>query len=181
MEATEQLSIVLPLVTDLVKGIDPSQLDNPTPCANFTVEGVLHHMIDGAEAFAPAFRGYLPYPDTPITDPFARFGAAMAELLDSSRSKEAMTRTVQAPFGEVPGEVFARFVAFDGLMHGWDLAISTGQAYDPPAGLVEEIAAFAHQALAPEMRDGDTFAAEVEVPSDADPLTRLVAFSGRTV
>lgn len=29
----------------------------------------------------------------------------------------------------MPGSVFARLVAFDGAVHGWDLAISTGQAW----------------------------------------------------
>ena len=37
----------------------------------------------------------------------------------------------QRPFGEVPGAVFARFVVFDGLVHGWDLATATGQTYAP--------------------------------------------------
>jgi uncharacterized protein (TIGR03086 family) len=91
----------------------------------------------------------------------------------------AADRVIAAPFGEVPGSVFARFVAFDGLVHGWDLATGTGQAYAPADDLVEEVEAFAHQALAPEMRDGDTFAAETETPADARPLERLVAFSGR--
>ena len=29
----------------------------------------------------------------------------------------------------MPGAAFARLVAFDGLIHGWDLAIATGHAY----------------------------------------------------
>jgi hypothetical protein len=44
---------------------------------------------------------------------------------------------------------------------------------------VELASAYARQVLAPEMRDGDTFAAETEAPTDASPLERLVAFSGR--
>jgi uncharacterized protein (TIGR03086 family) len=103
----------------------------------------------------------------------------MADLLDAMHSPGAGERIIAAPMGEVPGAAFARFVAFDGLVHGWDLATATGQAYAPADDLVEEVAAFAHQALAPEMRDGDVFAAETETPADASPLERLVAFSGR--
>ena len=103
----------------------------------------------------------------------------MADLLDAVQSPGALTRIVNAPFGEVSGEVFARFVAFDGLVHGWDLASATGQTYNPPDELVAEIDAFARQALAPDMRDGDTFAAETDAPLDAGPMARLVAFSGR--
>ena len=62
---------------------------------------------------------------------------------DAMRSPGALDRTIAAPFGDVPGETFARFVALDGLVHGWDIATATGQAYDPPADLVAEIDAFA--------------------------------------
>ena len=88
---------------------------------------------------------------------------------------------IDAPFGIVPGSVFARFVAFDGLIHGWDLATSTGQAYELPADVVADVSAFARSALGPDMRDGDTFAEETTAPDGADALVELVAFSGRTV
>ena len=50
----------------------------------------------------------------------------MDDLLDAVKSPGAIERTISAPIGEMPGEVFARFVAFDGLIHGWDLATATG-------------------------------------------------------
>jgi uncharacterized protein (TIGR03086 family) len=86
---------------------------------------------------------------------------------------------VASPFGEVSGDLFARFVVLDGLVHGWDLATATGQAYEPPDALVGEVEAFARGAIAPEMRDGDTFAGATEPPGDASPIERLAAFTGR--
>lgn len=187
MEPDEQLALIMPMLTGIVDRIEPGQLELTTPCAAFTVRGVIDHMVGGARAFAPVFRGAEPEADAvaPGTataqHPGASFRAAMADLLDAVSSPGALTRTVKAPFGEVPGAIFARFVAFDGLIHGWDLATSTGQAFDPPDALVSEIDAFAREALAPEMRDGDTFAGEVEAPTDASTLLRLVAFSGRAI
>ena len=105
----------------------------------------------------------------------------MVDLLDAVHSEGAAERTIAAPFGEVPGAVFARFVAFDGLVHGWDLATATNQPYAPDEELVREIDVFARQALAPAMRDGDTFAAETAAPAGAGALEKLVAFSGRQV
>ncbi|MDZ7733268.1 MAG: hypothetical protein U5R31_09235 [Acidimicrobiia bacterium] len=68
----------------------------------------------------------------------------------------------------------------DGLVHGWDLAVATGQAYDPPDELVKEVEEFARGILDP-LRDGDTFADAVEPPADAKPIERLAAYTGRRV
>lgn len=182
MDGTQQLDQIIPQIEAVVDRITPEQLDAPTACATFTVRGVLEHMIGGVTVFAPAFRGG-PSPDAPADpgDILAQWRASMADLLDAMHTPGSGERIIAAPIGEVPGAVFARFVAFDGLVHGWDLATATGQPYAPADDLVDEVGAFARQALAPELRDGDTFAAETEAPTDAGPLERLVAFSGRTL
>jgi uncharacterized protein (TIGR03086 family) len=183
MDGVQQLDELMPMLHALVDGISPDQLGDATPCTNFTVAGVLEHMIAGASAFAPAFRGETaPSPASPPTGTLQdRWRAAMIDLLDAVHSPGATERTIAAPFGEVPGAVFARFVAFDGLVHGWDLATATRQPYAPSDGVVREVDAFARQALTPAMRDGDTFAAEATPPADASALERVVAFSGRPI
>ena len=142
-------------------------------------------MTEGATQFAAAFRGASP-PDLPVdaaegSDVVARAGGALAGLMGAIRSPGALDRTVDSPFGEVSGDAFARFVVLDGLVHGWDIATATGQAYEPSDTLVGEVDAFARQAVTPAMRDGDTFADAVEPPERATPIERLAAFTGRTV
>jgi uncharacterized protein (TIGR03086 family) len=182
MEGNEQLAVIIPMLKAVGNGIRSDQLDSSTPCAQFTVTGVLDHMTTLASAFAPAFRGEQAPPAAPSDlDLPARFQIAMDSLLDAVQSPGALERTIDSPFGPMPGATFARLVAFDGLIHGWDLASSTNQSWDVPVEVVVEVDAFARQAIAPELRDGDTFAQETAVPDDATPLVRLVAFSGRTV
>jgi uncharacterized protein (TIGR03086 family) len=181
MDPRNQLDEILPLLNELVAPLDATQLDAPTSCANFAVRNVLEHMIGGATMFSAAFRGAAPSAPGEMADLVAAFPVAMAELRSAVHSPGALDRTINAPFGEVPGETFARFVAMDGLVHGWDIATATGQPYDPPADVVSEVDAFARQAISPELRDGDTFAAAVEPPADASPLVQLVAFTGRHV
>jgi uncharacterized protein (TIGR03086 family) len=186
MEGNEQLAVIIPMLKQVGHGIKPGQYDDATPCAAFTVRDVLGHMTGLASAFAPAFRGEAPTTDADTAasddvDRGARFQTAMDALLSAVQSPGALERTIDTPFGPMPGAAFARLVAFDGLIHGWDLATSTQQAWNPPENVVGEVDAFARQAIAPEMRDGDTFAAETEAPVGATPLHRLVAFSGRTV
>src|SRR5207237_4549 len=148
-----------PLLAGVVGGISADELDRPTPCAEFTVRGVLEHMVGGATMFAAAYRDQPP-PEPDFGDVLAGFGPALAALAAAISAPGALQRTVAAPFGEVPGETFARFVVLDGLVHGWDLATATGQPYDPPADLVAAVDEFAHQAVDP-LRDGHTFSAAV--------------------
>jgi uncharacterized protein (TIGR03086 family) len=183
MDGVQQLDQIIPLLESLVAEIAPQQLTASTPCANFTVSGVLEHMIAGATAFAPAFRGE-PSPVEPVqvegTTP-QRWRHAMEQLATAIHTSGAQDRTIASPLGDVSGATFARYVAFDGLIHGWDLAVATGQRYAPPEDLVAEVDAFARGFLQPAMRDGDTFAEETHPPATTSPLERLVAFSGRSI
>jgi uncharacterized protein (TIGR03086 family) len=180
LDGVQQLDELIPVLRALVDRIEPDQLSRPTPCTAFTVASVLEHMIGGATAFAPAFRGA----GAPAAPPDGEtlhegFGRAMADLSDAVHTAGAQERTIASPFGDVPGAMFARYVAFDGLVHGWDLSVATGLPFAPRDGLVDDVDAFARDLLKPEMRDGDTFAEETVAPPAASRLERLAAFSGR--
>jgi uncharacterized protein (TIGR03086 family) len=179
LEPLAQLDQLGPILATVVGGIAPAQLDDPTPCASFTVRGVLDHMVGGATAFAAAFRGADPA-EPPAGDVLDAFLPALTDLAAAMHEPGALDRTVAAPFGDVPGDTFARFAVLDGLVHGWDLATATGQAYDPPRALVDAVTSFATGALDP-LRDGETFAAATEPPADATPMERLVACTGRQI
>ena len=181
MDPITQLDAVVPLLNGLVSNLDGDDLDAPTPCTRFDVRQVLEHMVGGATAFAAAFRGTEPAGTGVADDLVAAFPRALGALQEAMREPGALDRTIASPFGPMPGDVFARLVALDGLVHGWDIATATGQQYDPPAEVVEAAGRFARAAITDEIRDGDTFAAAVEPPEDASALTRLVAFTGRAV
>ncbi|MEZ5347874.1 MAG: TIGR03086 family metal-binding protein [Microthrixaceae bacterium] len=136
MDGKEQLTIIIPMLNEVARGIEERHLTNPTPCTELTVAGVLEHMIGLGSMFAPMFRGEDPTeldaadaPETPRTE---RFQAVMDDLLAAVNSPGALDRTIQTPGGPMPGAAFARMVALDGLVHGWDLASSTGQPWLPP-------------------------------------------------
>ena len=183
MEPTEQLGYVLPTLSALVDRIDPMQLNDPTPCDRFTLHDVLDHMITLGGTFAYWFRGEeAPEAAAPPVYgwvPAAEFRAVMDDLLDSVKSPGAMERTIATPMGEMAGDTFARLVAFDGLVHGWDIARAAGLSYELPPAVVAAVDAFARQAITDDLRDGDTFKAEVAPRSDAPAIERVAAFSGR--
>jgi len=185
MEPIEQLSYILPRLNATVDRIQTMQMNDPTPCSEFTVHDVLNHMIvlggsftywfrgeDAPELTAPAVYGWVPA---------AEFREVMDDLLDAVKSPGAMERLLTTPMGEMPGDTFARLVAFDGLVHGWDLASSTGQRFDVPPTVISAVDEFARGALTPAMRDGDTFKDATTAPEGSSQLECLVAFSGRSL
>lgn len=185
MEPTTQLDHILPTLCTLVDGIRLDQLNDPTPCAAFTVHDVLDHMMVLGGSFSYWFRGR-PAPDIKAPAVFGavpadQFRAVIGDLHESVRAPGAMERTIASPMGELPGQVFARFVALDGVLHGWDLATATGQPYEIAPDVVGAVDEFARTAITDELRDGDTFADPTEPPAGATPLERLAAFSGRVV
>ena len=185
MEPVEQLDSILPALTEMVDRIDPAQMNNPTPCSEFTLHDVLDHMIVLGSTFAHWFRGEeapeIKAPAVYGVVPAAEFRKAMEDLLEAVKSPGAMERTLQTPLGEMPGSTFARVVAFDGLIHGWDIAVSTDQGYDLAPDLVAAVDKFARGAITADMRDGDTFKEATTAPADAGPIQQLVAFSGRAL
>ena len=185
MEPTDQLSYILPTLSATVDRIQTMQMNDPTPCTRFTVHDVLNHVIVLGGSFAYLFRGEeapeLKPPAVYGRVPAVEFRKVMDDLLDAAKSPGAMERTISAPVGEMPGSTFARFVAFDGLIHGWDLATATGLSYELPPAVIASVDEFARGAVTSEMRDGDTFKDATTASDDASPMERLVAFSGRSL
>lgn len=184
MQPTDQLAHIVTALDRLVGEIDADDLNNPTPCDKFTVHDVLDHMMVLGGTFAFWFRGEeapeLKAPPVYGRVPATEFRTAMTDLLDAVRSPGAMERVIGTPMGEMPGDAFARFVAFDGLIHGWDLATAAGLDYDVPPDVVGAVDGFARVALTDDMRDGDTFKDATTERPGADLLERLAAFSGRS-
>ncbi len=185
MGPIEQLSYILPTCSSLVDHIQTMQMNDPTPCEEFTVHDVLNHMMVLGGTFTYAFRGdeapELSPPGVYGWVPSKEFREVMDDLLEAVKSPGAMERTVETPLGPMDGETFARLVAFDGLVHSWDLATATGQRLALPAEVIDAVAAFANEALTDDMRDGDMFKRATDAGPSAGPIDRIAAFSGRTV
>jgi len=78
----------------------------------------------------------------------------------------------------VPGSVYAGHRFLDVLIHGWDLAVATGQDTTLDPALVDALV----EVIAPQaemLRASGAFGPEVEVAPDADAQTRLLATLGR--
>lgn len=184
MDAKKQATLAVELLTPLVEGTRPDQLSAATPCSKWAVRDLMMHFVGGGHMFAAAFRGEPmdvtePPGDLLGNDHVAAYRAAVADFLAATEELASLDKPVELPIGTVPAEVALRIAAGDLLVHGWDLSQATGQPFDPPADFVGEADAFYRMAISPQLRDGDTFADEVDVAPSASALERLVAFAGR--
>lgn len=184
MDAIEQTNAAIDLLTPLVEATRSDQLTNPTPCSKWTVADLLNHFVGGGHMFAASLRG------TPLDiegepgdllgdDHVAAYQSSIADFRDAVVQLGSLEQPAVLPIGTVPAEVALRIAAGDLVVHGWDLATATGQTFAPSDELVSDIDGFYRVAISGELRDGDTFASEIELPADAGPLDRLVAFAGR--
>lgn len=170
-------------VNGLVRATKPDQLDLPTPDQGWTVRDLLGHIVK--------MESVVPMVIAPDEAPLALepTDATWAEVyeagLDHIRTifaePDLLDRPTTTFFGPMPaGEFIARFIS-EFLVHGWDLAVSTGLNPEGPTDIAERTFQMS-QALTPaEGRNPQAFAAPVEPPATAGPTTKLAAWLGHQV
>ena len=177
-------------LADLVGGVPDELLDAPTPCPAYTLGDLLDHVGGAALAFTGAavkdtgdVTSHAPSGDASrLGDDWrSRIPRDLLALAAAWRDPDAWTGMTKAGGVELPGEV-AGLVALDEIVvHGWDVARATGQAYDCDTASLEAVLAFVSQFSEPgqeEMRAG-LFGPVVEVPEDAPLLDRVIGLTGR--
>ena len=164
---------------------DP-QLDLPTPCGDERLGDLVDHLGIFAVRFVAAARkdaaGSTPTAQRPSRanlepdwrDRISRNLLALAEVWQDPQAWEG---TTFAGGMEMPAPVVG-LVALDELVvHGWDIAVATGQPYEPAPEEVDAAMGFVASFEAP--RDGTLFGPIVPVADDAPPLDRLLGLTGR--
>ncbi|MGY1690396.1 TIGR03086 family metal-binding protein [Geodermatophilus sp. SYSU D01105] len=171
------------VVKRVVVGIRDDQLGAPTPC-DIPVAAVLDHLAGLTLAFRMAAeKTPLPGAPEPSADDLApdwrtRIPAQLDELVAAWRRPQAWEGTAEAGGVTMPAHVAAAVALDEVLVHGWDLAVATGQDYAADPSSVEAATGFAEQVAAGPVQPG-LFGPPVPVPDDASPLHRLLGFTGR--
>jgi uncharacterized protein (TIGR03086 family) len=176
-------------VQRLVDGIGPDQWTAPTPCSEWNVRQLLHHLTNGNVIFASLANGERsPGPITPEEraidwlgdDPAAGFRATAKVMHDAFMTPGFLEGRFETPFmGEQSGSRIVHMRMNEQLIHGWDLARATGQSTDFPDELAEEALRFWQTGLGDRPRTGMPFGEPVHLPDDAPAIDRLAAFLGR--
>jgi uncharacterized protein (TIGR03086 family) len=189
MDSIVMINRVLGETNRIVDGIEPSQLDNPTPCADWTVRDVLNHITGGADMFAIAASegkvpdeklGQLMGGDNLGDDYKGAFKAASARASKAFEPEGILDKIITLPFGEMPAGAAVNIAIFDVTTHAWDLAKGTGQSTELDPEVLGVALDIAQQMLSDDYRASGMFGAPVSVPEDAPVQDRLAGFTGRT-
>ena len=176
----------LDLSRQVVDQITEAQFDLPTPCAPWNTRELLSHMVSQHLRFAAVARGEDPEQACALDkaelgeDPVATYREASALVTEAFAGGKDDTVLLLPEIGTpLPLGILISFHTFDFVVHGWDLAVSIGARYAPPA----ELSALAYKVgefIPDSSRTPDgPFAPVVQVGSDADELARLLGLAGR--
>lgn len=186
------LPVLHALSTVVAPGDDPAR---PTPCRGFSLGQLRDHTLGWLQHFADALadpESTVPR-DDPTTYTVADDPRPPAEVvLDSARRIEdalasgVLARRVVMSQSVMDGSAVVAMALGEYLVHGWDLARSTGRPWAPSADACNAAREFLEAMITPDYRaaageDGpDTFfGPEVLVAADAPALDRLLGFAGR--
>ena len=183
MEHAENFRRIAADFTARVEGVGADGWDAEAPCEGWVARDVVRHLVEWVPWFVGEGTDHSLSVTADVDDDPA---AAWAQLRDQFQAMldrpEAETETFDSQMfgGEMPlGVAAERFVTGDVFVHTWDLAKATGQ----DASIDADYAAEMYEGMLPMddmLRQSGHFGPRVEVPDDADVVTKLIAFTGRT-
>jgi uncharacterized protein (TIGR03086 family) len=169
----------------VVAAIPPDRWQAGTPCSEWTVRALVNHLVSGnlwaaelgtgatVEEVGQRLDG-----DVLGSDPAAAYAASAGLAVAAFSRPGGLQDNCAVSYGPVTGAVYAGHRFIDVLVHGWDLAIATGQDPAIDADLVDACQQIAEPQIDP-LRASGAFGPGLAVPAGASAQTRLLAMLGR--
>jgi uncharacterized protein (TIGR03086 family) len=169
----------------LVAGVRADQWSVVSVCDDWTVRELVNHVVTGnywaeelgsgktIEEVGDRLDG-----DVLGDDPLGVYEDSARRAAAVFRAPGAMDAPCAVSYGPVPGSVYCGHRFLDVLIHGWDIATSTGQAATLAPALVEALWVVVEPQV--DMLSGSgAFGTFVAVPPGADRQTQVLAVLGR--
>lgn len=168
-----------------------SDLDRPTPCADWTLGALLAHMTAQHHGFVAAALGegddlarWRVAPEDP--DPVSTYALAAARVVSAFAAVGVLDRDFSLPELSTqltfPGRQAIGFHFLDYVVHTWDVARTLRTPVDLDDDVLDTAFAMAQDVPDGDMRHrpGAVFGPSVPAAADASTLDRIVALLGRS-
>ncbi|MER7330731.1 MULTISPECIES: TIGR03086 family metal-binding protein [unclassified Micromonospora] len=179
-QTSDLLAVAAPPTVAVVRGIADDQLDLPTPCREYAVRDLLNHLFEVVVNFQSlAAKRPVEWADKPdhLTDGWRdRFEAETRRLVDAWSDPSTLEGV--SPGMGLPQATVGGMVLLDLTVHGWDLAVATGQPYRPAPETTAALHELVGQ-LGPQARKMGVFAEPVPGAADLPEFDRLLCHTGR--
>ena len=173
---------------ELVARVTPADLTRPTPCAAWTLHGLLAHMTTQHYGFAAASigqRGPEPWKQRPLgADPVLTYRKAARWVLAAFAADGVLDRAFPLPEistgRRFPAAQAISFHFLDYVVHSWDVARTLNIPVSPEPAVLEAALAVARAVPGGEARlaPGAAFAPAVSWPAGS-VLDEIIALLGR--
>lgn len=184
MNARELLPHTVEPVVAVVEAVEANALERPTPCEDYDVRGLVNHVAGTTAWLERMGRRRAPEADDPfgatkdITT--ADWRALLVERIRAVGTAWAHPAAWEGPIEgvQMPATMIGEMAVVELLMHGWDLAVATGQRLV----VDEDVAAAAYRFVAQTAELGrqmGAYGAEVAVPTGATTFDRALGLAGR--
>jgi uncharacterized protein (TIGR03086 family) len=173
-------------VARVIAGVRDEQLTDPTPCASTPVAAILDHFDGLTVAFRKAAEKEEPAGGASAdaahlaADWRIRLPQQLDGLVAAWSHPSAWEGTTEIAGMRMPAGAAGVVAVNEVLVHGWDLAVATGQTYEADPVVAQACLEFGEGFAvgAPEARD-QIYGPVVPVPSDAPVMDRLLGQTGR--
>jgi uncharacterized protein (TIGR03086 family) len=177
-------------LASLVRGVPDDMLDAPTPCPAYALGDLLDHVGGLAKAFTwAATKESLDLPEVEPSGDASRLAddwreqipAAVEGLAAAWADPAAWTGMTKAGPVEMPGEIGGLVALDEIVVHGWDIAVATGQPFAADTATLEAVHDLVIQFSGPgsEEQRGEAFGPVIPMPADAPLLDRVLGMVGR--
>jgi uncharacterized protein (TIGR03086 family) len=172
---------------EVVMQVRSEHLWFPTPCPDWTVRGLLRHIVSENEGFAAAaLNGSAStgaWNSGRLGDnPAGAYRRSNVRVADAFADGGALDRLMEVrEFGSFPRRIALTFHQLDCVVHAWDLARAIDAPYDPPPDMVEMALDLARRIPDTDAARGPgaAFERSVKVPGDAADFPQLLGLLGR--
>jgi len=178
-----QLDAVLRSLADLLDTIPADRDSAPTPCTELDVATLRQHVVGWLTAFTDGYAAPSGVCSDPEAVTAAGTGGGQVRAL-ADRLATLLPAAAQEPLriagSAMPGGMALQMILWEYQVHGWDLAVATGQSWQADEAGLEASLAFAPGMLTPDFQGEDKpFGPPVAVPTGAAAMDRLLGLSGR--